>query len=50
MIEVDYGDSLLLMRLYLKHFAGAAPGEKRAMLPRLAKKALALAYYKIFNK
>ncbi|MBR4749988.1 MAG: glycosyltransferase [Abditibacteriota bacterium] len=45
-----FGDSLLLMRLYLRHFAEAGTGEKKAMLPRLVKKTLALAYYKLFNK
>ena len=45
-----YSDSRLLMKRYLRHFAGAGFGEKKAMLPRLAKKALALAYYKVLNK
>ncbi|MBO4548232.1 MAG: glycosyltransferase [Abditibacteriota bacterium] len=45
-----FSDSLLLMRLYLRHFAEAGAGEKKAMLPRLVKKTLALAYYKLCNK
>ncbi len=45
-----FGDSLLLMKQYARHFGEAGPEEKKAMLPRLIKKALALAYYKIFNK
>ncbi|MBP5273769.1 MAG: glycosyltransferase [Abditibacteriota bacterium] len=45
-----YGDSRLLMSLYLGHFKKSSAGEKRAMAPRLIKKALALVYYGIFNK